>query len=63
MIKCNDCRGLYHFLQFNNTGAVMLDLIYDTTLKLLRKLMVGVTTSRFSNHVHGIIMAGITSGS
>ena len=36
------------FIRYNNTGAQMLESFYHMTLKLIRKRIFGVKTSRFA---------------
>ena len=44
------------FNKFNNTGARMLDSIYQMKLKILRNCIFGVKTSRFSLILRNVIM-------
>ena len=48
------------FDKFNNTGAQMLDSIYNMTLKLFSNHTFGVKASRFCNLLRDIIMDVIT---
>ena len=44
------------FIKFNNTGAGMLESIYQTTLKLLKKHIFDVKTPTFYHLLCNIIM-------
>ena len=48
------------FNKFNNTGAQMLDSIYDMTIKLIKDHIFGVITSRFCHLLRKVIMDVIT---
>ena len=48
------------FDKFNNTGARMLDSIYNMTLKLLKNQIFGVKTSRFCRLLHNVTKDVIT---
>ena len=54
--------SLFHneFKEFNNTGARMLDSIYQMTLKILKNCIFGLKTSRFSLILNNVIMDVIT---
>ena len=61
--KRDEMRGLLSILslfrnkfnRFNNTGAQMLDSIYQMTLKLLKNHIFGVKTSRFCHLLRNVI--------
>ena len=61
--KRDEMRGLLSILslfrnkfnRFNNTGARMLDSIYQMTLKLLKNHIFGVKTSRFCHLLRNVI--------
>ena len=48
------------FNKFNNTRARMLDSMYHVTLKLLKKHIFGVKTSRICHLLRNVIMDVIT---
>ena len=48
------------FNKFNNTGARMLDSIYQMTLKLIKNPIFGVKTSRFRHRLRSVISDIIT---
>ena len=54
--------SLFHnkFNKFNNTGALMLDSIYHTILKLLLNHIIGVKAARFTSLLCKVIMDVIT---
>ena len=49
------------FNKFNNTGARILDSFYHMTIKLIKKHIFGVKTSRFCHLLRNVIMDVITS--
>ena len=61
--KRDEMRGLLSILspfrnkfnKFNNTGARMLDSIYQMTLKLLKNHIFGVKTSMFCHLLRNVI--------
>ena len=63
MIKCEACRAFYHFFcnefsKFTNTGARMLDSIYQKTLKVFCNRVFGVKMLAFCQiHATYVVMS------